>query len=199
MRVPVWRIAKEEENGRERQDPDELDWLLWNDRALEGKGFVPWHEVRHPQWGTVEVGGWRRFTRYEPPKDALEAAVRRVSMVPAVHAAFAPRLVVLAEAVLAGAGLVRIKARAANVGGAPTDAASAVLARRSMGVRLSFGPAEGVTVLSGPKRADAGVLAAGGASEAFEWLVKPLGRPALGTVTAVHRVAGQATKEVAAP
>ncbi len=69
LRVPVWRIAKEEANGRERADADELDWLLWNDRVLGGKGFVPWHEVKHPQLGTVEVGGWKRFTRYEPPAD----------------------------------------------------------------------------------------------------------------------------------
>ena len=91
-----------------------------------------------------------------------------------------------------------MKSRATNLGGAATDAQSAVNARRSMGVRLSFVPAAGVTVLAGPKSADVGVLAAGAASEETQWLVRAAGT-VLGTVTAFHRVAGKATKEVSAP
>ena len=42
----------------ERRQLD-LALLQWNDRELAGKGFVRWHEVEHPQLGTVEIGGWR--------------------------------------------------------------------------------------------------------------------------------------------
>jgi len=197
VRVPVWHIEKEAQNARERQDPDELDWLLWNDRVLGGKGFVPWHEVPHPQWGTVEVGGWKRFTRYEPPEDRLADAVRKVSMVPAIHAEFAPRLDVIVETTALGGGLARVKARASNVGGGPTENAVAVKAKRSMEVRLAFAPASGVEVVAGPKSARAGVLAAGATSDVVEWTVRGAGT--LGRVEARHRVAGTASREAKVP
>jgi hypothetical protein len=199
VRVPVWQIAKEDGNGRERSDPDELDWLLWNDRVLAGQGFVPWREARHPQHGTVEVGGWKRFTRHEPPKDLLTAAVRRVSRLPAVHADFAPRLQVHVDTKALGAGLFEVKARVANAGGGPTDTASAEHGKRAMAVRVSFGAAPGAERTAGPAVASAGVLAAGGVSGETTWIVRRPSGGALGTVTARHRAAGTATKEVSTP
>jgi hypothetical protein len=197
-RVPVWRIDKQEKNGRERADPDEVDWLLWDD-ARGGKGFVPWHEVPHPRWGTVEVGGWRRFTRWEPPADLLPAAVRKVVGVPIAHAEFAPRLDVVVEVEAAGTGTWRVKARATDPGGGPTDAPSSERARRATGVRVSFRPAAGVEVLGGPPVAAVGIVAAGGASGWTTWIVRRWGAGALGTARAGHRVAGAASKEVATP
>ena len=198
-RVPVWRIDKEEGNGRDRADPDELDWLLWDERARGGKGFVPWHEAKHPQWGTVEVGGWRRFTRYEPPADLLPAAVRRVVGVPAVHAGCAPGVEPVLEVEAAGAGVFRVKVRAANRGGGPTDTSAAERGRRAMGVRLSFAPAAGAEVLGGPPVQAVGTIAAGGVSGEVVWIVRRTGAGPLGTATAFHRVAGTAKREVATP
>ncbi|MBL9088028.1 MAG: hypothetical protein JNM10_12895 [Planctomycetia bacterium] len=195
LRVPVWRITKEAGSARERHDPDEVDWLLWNDRVLGGKGFVPWHEVAHPQLGTVEVGGWKRFTRWEPPADLLPDAVRRVMRVPEVHAAFAPRLVVRVEVTARGAGLASVKVRVDNVGGGPTDTVRAERAAKATPVRLEFAPAEGVEVLAGPRGATLGTLPAGGSSAPTEWLVRRAGAGPLGVATAAHRVAGVATAE----
>jgi hypothetical protein len=197
-RVPVWRVEKDPRNGRDRGDPDELDWLLWNDRVLGGKGFVPWHEAKHPQWGTVEVGGWRRFTRWEPPADLLAPAVRAVSLVPAVHADFAPRLAVGVEVERLSDGLWKAKARVSNPGGGPTETELAVRGRRSMGVRVGFVVAKGAEVVAGPRLADAGVLAAGGISNPIEWVVRG-GPGELGVVTARHRVAGSASARAATP
>lgn len=198
-RVPVWRIAKEQGNARDRKEADELDWLLWNDRVLAGKGFVPWHEVAHPQWGTVEVGGWKRFTRWEPPADLLAGAVRSVSGVPLAHAEFAPRLSVVLDVKDLGASTVRVTAKATNTGGGPTDTKVAEKAERAMDVRLSFEPASGVEVLAGPKVAPVGVLAAGGVSKEAVWLVRAPAKQPIGRVTAFHRVAGKASQEVTAP
>ncbi len=198
-RVPVWQIAKEEQYGRDRQDPDELDWLLWNDRVLKGAGFVAWHEVKHPQYGTVEVGGWKRFTRWEPPADLLADAVRKVSGVPLAHSDFAPRLSVLVETKDLGASTWRVTAKAENLGGAATDTKAAEKAERAMEVRLSLEPATGVEVLGGPRVAAVGVLPAGGLSKEAVWLVHAAAKGRIGRVTAFHRVAGKAVAEVVAP
>jgi len=199
LRVPVWRIGKDERSARERTDADEVDWLLWNDRVLGGNGFVPWHEVAHPQLGTVEVGGWKRFTRYEPPADLLPDAVRRVMRVPAVHAAFAPQLAVRIEVTPRGAGLASVKVRVDNVGGAPTETVRAERAARATPVRLVFVPAKDVDVVAGPPSAALGTLPAGGASVETEWLVRRAGPGPLGTATASHRVAGTASAEGTLP
>jgi hypothetical protein len=199
LRVPVWRIAKEERNGRERADPDDLDWLLWNDRVLGGRGFVAWHGVKHPTFGEVDVGGWRPFTRHEPPPDLLGAAVASVALVPAAHAEAAPRLEVRLETTRVAPDVLRVKARVANLGGGPTETKRAEAAKRAMAVRLDFAPVEGSVLLAGPRSTSLGTLAAGAFSTEVEWLVR-VGRPgAAGRVTASHRVAGEASAEVKAP
>jgi hypothetical protein len=147
----------------------------------------------------VEVGGWRRFTRFEPPADHLAAAVRRVSSLPLVHAGFAPRLDVLVETEAVGASTWRVTLRAANRGGAPTDTKLAEKASRSSGVRLSFAVAAGTEALGGPRAEVVGTLGAGGVSGEGVWLVRRAGTGVLGTARAFHRVAGTATKEVSVP
>jgi hypothetical protein len=198
VRVPVWRIAKQEGNGRERAAADELDWLLWDD-ARGGKGFVPWKEVAHPTLGPVEVGGWRRFTRWEPPHDLLEAAVRQVALLPAVHADFAPRLAVGVEVEALGGSLFQVKARARNVGGGPSDTKSAEKAQRHMPVRLAFRPAAGTTVEAGTAVSKAGVLAPGGVSAPVVWVVRRTGAGDLGEVEAFHRAAGRVREPARTP
>ena len=205
LRIPVWRIAPEAKNGRDRNDPDELDWLLWNDRVLGGDGFVPWHEVKHPELGSVEIGGWKRFTRYEPPADRLEAAVRSVSGVPLVHTGFAPRLDVLVETEALGAGLVRLRARVANLGGGPTETERAKAAARAMEVRLELEAGGGAERTAGPASASIGHLEPGALSPTTEWIVRRpaavvAGAPApFVRVRARHRIAGTVVEEVALP
>jgi murein tripeptide amidase MpaA len=36
----------------------DLQMMKWNDKALGGKGFVPWRKFKHPQLGDCEIGGW---------------------------------------------------------------------------------------------------------------------------------------------
>ena len=205
VRIPVWHIAKEDANGRDWADPDELDWLLWNDRVLGGKGFVPWHEVKHPQWGTVEVGGWKRFTRYEPPADQLEASVRAVSGVPLAHVGFAPALDVLVETEAMGAGIVRVRARVADVGGGPTETQRAKAAQRAMEVHLELETGGGVERISGPIGAAVGHLEAGELSGAIEWWVRKPASAVAGSpapfvrVRARHRIAGTVVEEPVLP
>ncbi|MBT9175709.1 MAG: Carboxypeptidase T [Firmicutes bacterium] len=58
----------------------ELKLLQWNDRELTGEGFVPWHKVTHPQFGAVEVGGWKvKEYRQNPPRHLLHAECHRMT------------------------------------------------------------------------------------------------------------------------
>lgn len=58
----------------------ELKMLEWNDRELCGEGFVPWHEVSHPQFGKVEVGGWKiKDCRQNPPIQFLKPECHKIT------------------------------------------------------------------------------------------------------------------------
>jgi hypothetical protein len=204
--IPVWRIAKQEGYVLERPYADEVDWLLWNDRALGGQGFKRWTPYEHSTLGAVEIGGWKRFTRREPPQALLGEAVRAVSVAPMVHAEFTPRLTLDVKVEDRGAGLFEVRARVADAGGGPTDTVLAGQRRREMAVRLALAPEEGVERVGGPVKADVGTLAAGASSAEVRWLIRRAppranrsAEPVLATVTAEHRVAGRVSAEVRAP
>jgi murein tripeptide amidase MpaA len=51
----------------------ELERLRFNDEKLGGKYFVAWKPFDHPEFGKVEIGGWRsRFISQNPPPQLLE-------------------------------------------------------------------------------------------------------------------------------
>jgi hypothetical protein len=54
------------------------DRLKWNDDNLNGKGFINWKPFKHPDFGTVEIGGWnRKFTFQNPPLKFLKTEVEK--------------------------------------------------------------------------------------------------------------------------
>lgn len=61
-----------------KDEADELIMLEWNDKNLDGKGFVNWSKYQHPQLGEVEIGGWNwKFTSKNPPTKFLEGECRK--------------------------------------------------------------------------------------------------------------------------
>ena len=66
--------------------------LKWNDHALRGEGFERWREIEHPDLGTVEVGGWKRFTVRSNPVDYLQNTCARNGRFVLEHAASLPRV-----------------------------------------------------------------------------------------------------------
>jgi hypothetical protein len=200
FRIPVWWIRKEAGSGRKRDAPDELDWLLWNDRALGGRGFSPWKAFEHPTLGPVEIGGWRRFTRWEPPAALLPAAAARVLAAPLAQVGFAPRLGADVRVEARGAGRWMVAVRATNTGRLATDSALAAKQRLDVGVRVRFEAGPGVEVLAGPPVGNAGRLAAGAvAAEPVRWLVAGPAAGALGTVRVEHPKADDVRTEVTTP
>ena len=55
-------------------DQRELERLRIDDEELGGKYFVEWERHDHPEFGPVEIGGWRsKFISSNPPAEMLEA------------------------------------------------------------------------------------------------------------------------------
>jgi hypothetical protein len=51
----------------------DLERLRFNDAGLGGKFFIAWKPYDHPQFGDIEIGGWKsRFISQNPPPELLE-------------------------------------------------------------------------------------------------------------------------------
>jgi hypothetical protein len=111
-----------------RKPPDGVDsreeiqtfdkYLLFSD------GTVPWHEVNHPQYGKIEVGGLKKNWVRQPPSFLLEEECHRNMAFTLYHADQMPRVEIQSAAArkLPG-GLVEVTAVVANHRVTPTHAA----------------------------------------------------------------------------
>ena len=64
----------------------------FNKFLLLGDGFVPWHEVDHPQFGKIEVGGFKKNWVRQPPSFMLEQECHRNMAFTLYHADQMPRV-----------------------------------------------------------------------------------------------------------
>ena len=146
--------------------------LKWLD-AEKIDGFVRWTKAKHPEFGEVEVGGFKPYAYTNPP------AAKLVDL-GASHAKFAlhllslfPRVKVASfDAVAHGGGLFRLKAEVENAGFWPTSLAQGQTARsvKPTMVRLGVEPGD---VLSGSAKTNfLPVLAGSGGRAKYEWLIK---------------------------
>ena len=71
--------------------------LQWNDVVLHGQGFVRWKKAKHPTFGDVELGGWRRYTIRNTPIDFLPDLCLRNCLFTLEHANALPDLRVTAR------------------------------------------------------------------------------------------------------
>jgi hypothetical protein len=92
-------------------EDDRMAPLQWNDVALHGAGFVRWHEVKHPTYGTVEVGGWKRFTVRSTPVDFLPDLCLRNCLFTLEHASCVPDLAIESAVVEDRGRRVRVTVR----------------------------------------------------------------------------------------
>jgi hypothetical protein len=140
------------------------DRLRFDDDLELSAQWVPWHEVAHPRFGTVEVGGWRRTTGRVPPPFMLEELCHRNMAFVLFHAERMPR--VNAGGATAKAlrdGLFEVEAVFRNDGMIPTRAQRAV--DRKLG-----SPDRVLATVSG---GDAQVLSAGAVDPATDAVAQP--------------------------
>jgi hypothetical protein len=96
----------------------EFDELL-----LLGQGTVPWHEVDHPQYGRIEVGGMRKEWGRQPPSFLLEEECHRNMAFTLYHADQMPQVAIQSVEVKPLAGkLVEVTATIINEKLIPTHA-----------------------------------------------------------------------------
>ena len=60
--------------------------LDWNDSVMLGDLWIDWHEVEHPLYGTVEVGGFKRQHGRVAPSFMIEEMLHRNALFCARHA-----------------------------------------------------------------------------------------------------------------
>ncbi len=67
--------AQQDFNKDGKVTPEER--MKWNDEILHGAGFVNWHPYNHPQYGKIEIGGWKKMTTRVTPGFQLEELCHR--------------------------------------------------------------------------------------------------------------------------
>jgi hypothetical protein len=150
--------ASEGQQGDQRpaQQPssdEDARWLEYSDAMRGGVGFIPWHEVEHPVFGTAEVGGFHPLFGWNPPAAELPAiAAKQVAFLAALVERF-PKIVLAEPTVTpldASGELLRIETTIANEGRLPTAHRMAVTTRARALVLASIStPVEGI--VSGDK------------------------------------------------
>lgn len=172
----------------------EHERLRWDDEHQGGAAFKEWESFEHPQLGTVELGGWRKFGQNNPLADRLPEEVERNVEFVLVQARATPLLAIReAEAVPLGQAVFRVEGTVANTGFSPTELAIRDSQGRAVPVRFEVG-GEGVEVLSSAARLDLGVLPGNGTAEA-EWVVRVTPGATIRLV-AWHPRAGRAEREL---
>lgn len=146
--------------------------IKWLDQE-KSDGFVAWAKAKHPEFGEVEIGGFKPYALANPP-------AARLAELGAAHAKFvlhlaslAPRIrIASTEVASLGGGVFRVKAEIENAGYLPTALAQAVTARSVKPTLVQLG-VKSEDILSGnPKTNFAAALAGSGGRAKFEWLVR---------------------------
>ncbi|MEI6475583.1 MAG: M14 family metallopeptidase [Planctomycetota bacterium] len=70
----LWTEKRIMQNGK---DPSDEEDRKWNERMLFGQTNVPLHEVKHPDYGMVLVGGGTKFSSRIPPPFMMEEELHR--------------------------------------------------------------------------------------------------------------------------
>ncbi|NLN82828.1 MAG: zinc carboxypeptidase [Firmicutes bacterium] len=93
-RAGVKNVYPRKEKSEKEIFEEAVKIMQFNDRVLQGKGFVPWTEFEHPQLGLVEIGGYlnKTFIQNCPP-ELLAAECHKVAVFLIRNAKTLPQLV----------------------------------------------------------------------------------------------------------
>lgn len=120
--------------------------MLFNDTVSLGRQFVPYKEVEHPQYGTIEVGGFRNDVGRVPEGWMLEEEMHRNSAFVLFHAHHLPMLEIgEAKVTRQGGNLWRVEVPVFNRRGIPSVTA---IARDEKLHRLDLATVEGAKVIA---------------------------------------------------
>ncbi|MFC1851165.1 M14 family metallopeptidase [candidate division CSSED10-310 bacterium] len=95
--------------------------LKFNDFVSQGIMFREWRKFNHPQFGEIEIGGWRAFTTRAPQLFMLPELVHRNTSVVLFIAQHTPDITLaLIDVTKLSRNLHRIRVRASNANAIPT-------------------------------------------------------------------------------
>jgi len=146
-------------------------WLAYSDTQRGGAGFVEWTPVEHPEFGTVEVGGFVPFFMTTPPAHALpqiaeqqvEFLVALSEMLPALRFG-SPTVKHL------GADLWQIELPLVNDGYLPTHCGIALHTRQPPVVVRPLIDAD--RIVGGPRMARVENVEGNGGVRLLRWLIR---------------------------
>jgi len=172
--------AKDKKAKEEKRGADDLNALRWLARE-KIDGFVPWKEVKHPDFPgrKVEVGGFRPFVRTNPPATELDGLAEKHEKFLARLVTLLPQLVIHeVKAERLGEGVWRVTAVVLNRGYLPTASKMGQTSRQPQPLQIALDLPQGVTLLTGHPRAQLPVLSGSGGRAEQSWLVRaPKGKP----------------------
>ena len=146
--------------------------LQWMEKE-KVDGFVAWTKVKHPDFGEVEVGGFKPYAFVNPPP----AKIAELGKSQAEFAVYLPTIfpnvkIAKFDAANQGGGLFRVKAEVENTGFLPTALVHAVTARavKPTMVQLQVAPE---SIISGSQKTNfiQSIIGSGGRMK-FDWLIK---------------------------
>ncbi len=146
--------------------------LQWMDKE-KVDGFAAWTKVQHPEFGEVEVGGFKPYAFVNPPA----AKIAEMGKAHAEFSLYLPTIfpavkIAKLEAVSKGGGLYRVTAEVENSGFLPTALTHAVTARavKPTMVQLQVEPD---SIVSGSQKTNfiQALIGSGGRMK-FDWLIK---------------------------
>lgn len=166
-----------------------LALLAFIDREMAGEGFVDWYDFDHPQFGKVQLGGYRMkdLLQNAPPR-FLKAEAHKNALFLIKHAAASPRLEIMkAEAQHLGDGVYKVELVVKNRGYLPTNVTEKAKEIKAVKpVTVDLGLPEGAELVLGKAREEIGHLdgrivpptsiypstAASQKEKRLEWIVK---------------------------
>jgi hypothetical protein len=111
-------------NTSSRYDQEEQLHKLaeWNQKELNGDGFIDWHEFNHPQLGKVEIGGWKKkFLWRNPPIKFMETEIDKNMLFPIKCAELLPKIKISKTSIEKIKNQIyEIRATVENIGALPT-------------------------------------------------------------------------------
>jgi murein tripeptide amidase MpaA len=144
-----------------RTEEEDLKLLAWNDRELDGAGFVPWTPFEHPQLGRVEIGGWKLLTTlYNPPPHRLEEECAKNTRFILAQAAATPLLrIARAGREELAPDLFKLSAEVENTGWLPTNGSEKAKKSKTLReVEAELRLPDGAELLLGERRQKLGHL-----------------------------------------
>jgi hypothetical protein len=117
----IWKAPGE--TGRSVfEGTDENIAMEWNDKELDGEGFVNWTKYNHPQYGEVEIGGWNsNYFVQNPPSKFMEEEWKKNCLFELKHAELLPLIKIeKIDKESLGDNLYRLTAVVVNEGFLPT-------------------------------------------------------------------------------